>query len=138
MKEKSMNYIEKLRLQKVKKALSKTFYYPLIKNICKMLGVKLTKTTFANGVSKVIPYVGGVVSGVLTFASMKPMADRLLTVLIESNFDYDDIKLNKDIEIIDVIDETDVLKNENDKSFLTRGKEKISTLFKKKALREKF
>lgn len=34
------------------------------------IGVKVTKDSFAKGVSKVIPVVGGVVSGGLTFASI--------------------------------------------------------------------
>lgn len=42
-----------------------------------MLGIKITKEIFANGVSKVVPVVGGVISGSLTFASFKPMAVKL-------------------------------------------------------------
>lgn len=115
-----------------KKTLTKTFWYPIVQKIGKSLGVKITKTVTANGISKVVPYVGGIISGALTFASMKPMADRLLGALIEANFDYDDVKLNKDIDIIGAVNETDILEEENSKSLLVKGKEKINNLFKKK------
>ncbi len=59
------------------KALTKTWYYPIVKKIAQMLGQKMTKTIFANGVSKAVPVVGAVVSGGLTLASFKPMALRL-------------------------------------------------------------
>ena len=41
------------------KALMTTFYYPVVKAILKFFGVSVTKSTFAKGVSKVIPVVGG-------------------------------------------------------------------------------
>lgn len=59
------------------KALTKTWYYPIAKKIAGMLGQKLVKATFAKGVSKAVPILGGVVSGGLTLATFKPMAHRL-------------------------------------------------------------
>lgn len=59
------------------KPLTKTWYYPLVKKILNMLGIKLTKAVFAEGVAKIVPVVGGVISGGLTLASFKPMALRL-------------------------------------------------------------
>ena len=59
------------------KALTKTWYYPLVKKIAAMLGQKMVKATFAKGVSKAVPLIGGVISGGLTLASFKPMANRL-------------------------------------------------------------
>jgi len=59
------------------KALTKTWYYPMIKKIAAMLGQKMVKSTFARGVSKTVPIIGGAISGGLTFASFKPMAYRL-------------------------------------------------------------
>ncbi|WP_419959481.1 bacteriochlorophyll 4-vinyl reductase [Psychrobacillus sp. BM2] len=77
------------------KALSKTLYYPIIKKIAAFIGVKLTKDTFAKGVSKVIPVVGGIVSGGLTFASMSKMGNRLTTSLQQTiNFHEKDYKKN--------------------------------------------
>jgi len=57
--------------------LTKTLYYPIVKKVLAIFGTKLTKSSFAKGISKVIPVVGGVVSGGLNLASMKPMANRL-------------------------------------------------------------
>ena len=39
------------------KALTKTVYYPIIKKVLAIFGTKLTKATFAKGVSKVIPVI---------------------------------------------------------------------------------
>ena len=70
------------------KALTKTFYYPIIKAICKILGIKLTKDTFAKGVSKVVPIFGGIVSGAITFFSMRPMGMRLVDSFEKVGFSY--------------------------------------------------
>ena len=59
------------------KALTKTWYYPLVKKIAAMLGQKMVKATFAKGVSKAVPILGGAISGGLTLATFKPMAHRL-------------------------------------------------------------
>jgi hypothetical protein len=44
-------------------------YYPIIRKIAAFIGLKLTKETFAKCLSKVIPIVGGVVSGSLTYSN---------------------------------------------------------------------
>lgn len=59
------------------KALTKTWYYPIVKNIAAMLGQKMVKETFAEGVSKAVPLLGAAVSGGLTLATFKQMAHRL-------------------------------------------------------------
>jgi hypothetical protein len=59
------------------KALTKGTIYPIVKKIAQVLGVKMTKDTFAKGVSKAIPVIGGVTSGGLTYATYKPMANKL-------------------------------------------------------------
>ena len=59
------------------KALTKTFLYPIVKQVAKWLGVKLTKDTFGKTVSKIIPFVGGILSGGITIATFRPMANRL-------------------------------------------------------------
>ena len=81
--------IGKQALKKIPRmVLSKTFYYPIIKAIAKAMGVKMTKGIFAKGVSKVIPIVGGVTSGAMTFACMYPMGNRLIEDFDEVKFDY--------------------------------------------------
>ncbi|CAM3973637.1 bacteriochlorophyll 4-vinyl reductase [Bacillus paranthracis] len=91
------------------KALMKTFYYPIIKKIASYIGVKVTKDSFAKGISKVIPVVGGVVSGGLTFASMTKMGNRLSKSLEENmNLSSEDVRKSfeelkkNNPEIIDV------------------------------------
>lgn len=59
------------------KALTKTWYYPIVKKIAAMMGQKMVKATFAKGVSKVVPILGGIISGSLTLATFKPMAHKL-------------------------------------------------------------
>lgn len=59
------------------KALTKTFLYPIVKQVAKWLGVKLTKDTFGKTFSKIIPFVGGILSGGITIATFRPMANRL-------------------------------------------------------------
>jgi len=131
--------IAKTALKKIpQKALTKTFWYPFIKQIGKAIGVKVTKKTLANGVTKVIPVIGGVISGTITFVSMKPMAERLLTQLEKSNFNYTEEDINNDIEIMEALDGNDETRlkelTEEDKnpSLFEKGKEKIGNLFKKK------
>lgn len=96
--------IAKTTLKKLpQKALTKTFWYPIIKQIGKAIGIKVTKSTVAKGVSKAIPVVGGVISGGLNFASMMPMANRLQVALDSATFDYTEEDLAKDIIDIESI-----------------------------------
>ena len=63
--------------QFAKKPLTKTIYYPLVKQVGKWIGIQVTKGTFAKGVSKIIALIGGGISGALTYFTLKPMAIRL-------------------------------------------------------------
>ena len=69
-------------------ALTKTFYYTITKSIAKWFGINMTKSVFAKGVSKAIPIIGGIVSGGITFATMRPMGKRLADTLEEAHFSY--------------------------------------------------
>lgn len=90
--------IAKTTLHKLpQKALTKTFWYPIIKQIGKAIGVKVTKSTVAQGISKAIPIIGGVISGTLNFASMMPMATRLNDALNQATFNYSSNDLEADI-----------------------------------------
>ena len=60
-----------------RQALTKTAYYPIVRQVAKWIGIAVTKQSFARGVSKVIPVVGGVISAGVTAATMRPMAKRL-------------------------------------------------------------
>lgn len=60
-----------------KQALTKTSWYLPMKAVLGVLGVQLTKETFAKTASKVVPVIGGAISGGLTYVSFKPCAERL-------------------------------------------------------------
>lgn len=64
-------------------ALTKTWYYPIVKKIAVMLGQRMTKDIFAKGVGKAIPILGGAISGGLTLVAFKPMAYKLQKHLSE-------------------------------------------------------
>ena len=96
--------IAKTALKKLpQKALTKTFWYPLLKQIGKAIGVKITKSTVAKGISKAIPVVGGVISGGLNFASMMPMANRLHATLEAASFGYTEEEMNADLAEVEGI-----------------------------------
>lgn len=118
------------------KALTKTFWYPIVKQIGKSIGIKVTKTTVAQGISKAIPVIGGVISGGLNFASMMPMANRLQKAFDSASFGYSEEDLEKDIiEIESIAEDTDT-EEKDIKSKIIDSKKKaidgISGLFSKK------
>ncbi len=114
------------------KALTKGFWYPIVKQIGKAIGVKVTKSSVAKGISKAIPLVGGVISGSLNFASMMPMAKRLQATLESAAFDYNDEKFKEDIIIIESISEEDTKENSENsenKDAVTNPTKKPKNLF---------
>ncbi len=60
------------------KALTKTAYYPAIKQTLRRVGVEINKQIFARTASKIVPVIGGVISGGLTYASLKAGSKRLM------------------------------------------------------------
>jgi len=104
-------------------------------------GVTVAVNKIANGIhektksnlilSSVVSVVGSAVSGAVTFAAMTPMAEKLLKTLEDATFHNEE--LQKDVEIIDVVDENKVVEEKTKKeSLLAKGKEKLGGLFKKK------
>lgn len=55
--------------------------WQVAKVIARLIGIKLTKEVAAKGIAKVLPILGGVVSGALTFSVFGPMARRLQDVM---------------------------------------------------------
>lgn len=102
--------IAKTTLHKLpQKALTKTFWYPIVKQIGKAVGIKVTKSSVAKGISKAIPVIGGVISGTLNFASMMPMANRLFETLDKATFDYTVDEMEADIiEIENITQDEDL------------------------------
>ena len=67
-----------------RKALTKTtVWYPLVKKVAKAIGIKMTKPVLAKSASKVIPVLGGVASGGISYVSFKLSANRLKKKLRE-------------------------------------------------------
>lgn len=132
--------IAKTTLKKLpQKALTKTFWYPIIKQIGKAFSIKVTKSTVAQGISKTIPIIGGVISGSLNFASMLPMANRLQAALDSAAFNYSEEDFEKDILEIENFSETNIEEENNKKNIknkIVEGSKKtinnLSGIFSKK------
>lgn len=109
----------KLALQALKqlpnKTLTKHLYFTILKKVLAIFGTKLTKATFAKGVSKVIPVVGGVLSGSMNYLSLKPMANKLKDELGKS-VNYTQKDFEQDIKILN---EEDVLVTEYERNGTT-------------------
>lgn len=95
-------------------ALTKTAYYPIIKELGKWIGIKITKDVFAKGVGKIIPVISGAISGGITYVSFNTMSKKLHKHLYEEmiiepksnvkNF-YNDNSDNADYEDVEVKNE---------------------------------
>lgn len=81
------------------KALTKTLWYPILKKVLKIFGVNLTKGGLAKGMGKFIPILGGIISGGLTFATMKPMGESLQKELSKL-VNYSEVQYQEDVETI--------------------------------------
>lgn len=87
------------------KALTKGLIYPVVKSVAKFFGVRMTKSIFAKGISKAVPIIGGVVSGGMTLASMRPMGMKLVAALDESHFSYTEVEMQEDWAVVREISE---------------------------------
>lgn len=129
--------VAKTALKKIpQKALTKTFWYPIIKKICSFVGYTLTKKALASSVSKAIPVIGGVISGTINFASMMPMVRKLNDALDNATFDYSEEELNQDIELLS--NETGEISEDDKQNFkekfaygFNKTKNSVSNLFSK-------
>ena len=60
-----------------RKALMKGTWYPVVKKSLKFIGISVTKQGFTKTMSKILPLIGGVISGGMTFVSLQTQANRL-------------------------------------------------------------
>ena len=81
------------------KAVAKAGWYPILKKVMKIFGVTLTRRGLAKGMGKAIPILGGVISGGLTYATMKPMGERLQKELSKL-VNYSEAQYQRDVETI--------------------------------------
>ena len=61
--------------------LTRTVYYPIVKQVAKRIGVDLSKSSFTKTFGRFIPLLGGIVSGSVTYATFYPGARRLQRAL---------------------------------------------------------
>ena len=88
------------------KALTKTFWFPIVRKIGKFFGTNVTKKLVGDAVAKALPVFGGLISGGINFASMLPMANKLQKTLDKSCFDYTESEMEADIiEIENITDD---------------------------------
>lgn len=99
----SANLAKQILKKLPQKALTKTFLYPIVKSIVKFFGFTMTKSVFAKGISKAVPLIGGVVSGGITFASMRPMGMRLVDTLDKAHFEYTEEDAEADFIVIEKV-----------------------------------
>lgn len=81
--------------------------WKVARTIAKMLGVKLTKGVVQKGISKVVPVLGGVVSGALTYATFGPMAKKLQCALRDT-LKASEAEIEELYEVISSEDDMDI------------------------------
>lgn len=73
----AVNFSEKIVKDIGKKALTKTAWYPVLKEVLKQIGVKMTKKVLEGFVSKTVPIVGGGLSAAITYKGFGTGAKRM-------------------------------------------------------------
>lgn len=58
-------------------AITKGALFPIVKEIAKWFNVRLVKRMVVNSIDNIVPIVGGVVGGAITFVTFKPCCDKL-------------------------------------------------------------
>ena len=80
---------------------TRNYSYPIVKSILTFFPKTLTKTSLAKGITKAIPILGGVVSGGITFAALRPMGIRLQQTFDKAHFSYSDIEIRNDLKEVE-------------------------------------
>ena len=84
----------------------------------------MTKGIFGKAVSKAIPVLGGVVSGGITFATLRPMGFKLVRTLDEAKFSYTEEELDADLVEIHTFAEA----RESEEESMVSAEEKTDNL----------
>ena len=66
-----------LQKQIAKQTLTKTAWYGPMKQVLKHVGIKISKDSFAKGVTRTVPVIGGVISGGMTLVALKSQSIQL-------------------------------------------------------------
>lgn len=118
----AVNTVDKLAAQVAKqvvkklpqKALTKGVIYPIVKKVATILGFQMTKQIFARGVAKIVPVLGAITSGGLTFATFKPMSEKLRKHLASGKLASVEYYKNVDDEIVIDIEVIDDIKYDSE------------------------
>ena len=70
----------------MKKALTKTLMFKIVKKICNYLTISLTKDLFTKGISNAIKFLGGAIMGGLTFFSFQKCCDNLIAAVKDTYY----------------------------------------------------
>lgn len=76
-------------------ALTKTALFPVASQVAKMIGMRLSKDSFAKGIGRFVPIAGGLFSGGLTLFTFRPGANRLRKRLKAQRHLFNDSDLAK-------------------------------------------
>lgn len=63
-------------------ALTKTTWYPLVKKVAAVIGVKITKKTVEKTIANAVPILGALISGGLTYFTFQPMGGLLADTFV--------------------------------------------------------
>jgi len=66
-----------LQKQIAQQTLTKTAWYGPMKQTLKLIGIKISKDSFAKGVTRTVPVIGGVISGGMTLVALRTQSTRL-------------------------------------------------------------
>ena len=83
-------------------ALMKTTWYPLVKKVGALVG---------KAVTKIVPVVGGAISGAITYATFRPMGGRLADVLVRNlngEFDEEGMELRPEFRKAESLEDGEV------------------------------
>ncbi len=80
------------------KGLWKNATFKIIQQILKRMGIIINQTILSRAASKVIPVIGGFISGGLTYVTFKPMCKRLKEALSKKVDDIEDAEILRKIE----------------------------------------
>ena len=86
LREVALRFAEQVAHRLPRQALTKTAYYPIVKQVGKWIGISVTKRGFAGGVAKAIPVVSGFASAGITAITIRTMAKRLKNHLKQTKY----------------------------------------------------
>lgn len=91
---------ELLRLTAANETPEGGIFEAAVKHITRDAGKELAKNAAMGGAAKVLPLIGGLVSGGVTYATLTPMGKRFAALMDEAVFDYGEVKMAADFKTV--------------------------------------